>query len=197
MTQTREALEGKLSDLRRQRGAAILDGKKYDATAILSAADELAALEDVEGERTRRDRLAADRVRAEQATKLRTELVAAKEDYTAAWTDAEGAVRDLVDAVRRVIEGAATMTRLAHDLTGESAPIPVSPSAVVSRLGGRIGAVLATIPGHRSRLGGLSWTGTSLYDASKDFAGAESALVAKHLTPLLEKPKNGNGSSKD
>jgi hypothetical protein len=197
MSETREALESRLSALRQQRGSAALDGRRFDSTPIRAIADELAELEDVESEKARRSRLDADRVRAVSATRLRTELAAAKEEYTAAWTDADGAVRDLVDAVRRIIDGAATMTRLAHELTGEAAPIPVNPSAVVSRLGGRLGAVLATIPGHRSRLGGLNWSGTSLYDSSKDFAGAEAALVNKHIHPILENHANGNGHSKD
>jgi hypothetical protein len=194
-TQSREAIETRLSDLRRQRGAAALDGRKFDAGAIAAAEAELEALDDAAAERVRRARLDADRVRAEQATKLRTELVAAREDYLNGYSDAEESIRNFVEAVQRIEDAAIRIRKSSHGLTGDSVPLPFSPSSVESRLGTRAGSVCGTISGHRSRLGGLEWRGTSLYRPDQNWREAEAALVAKHINPLLlsEKSNGSNG----
>jgi hypothetical protein len=194
MTQ-REELETKLSDLRRQRGAAALDGKKFDAAAIAATEAELEALEDAEGERMRRERLDADRVRAEQATRLRTELAAAGEDYLNATTGAESAIRSFIEAVKRIDEAGERIRRAAKGLSGDGVPLPFGPSSIESRLGSRAGAVCSTMAAHRSRLGGLSWTGTTLYSPTQNWREAEQALVEKHINPIMEIKSNGTSSS--
>ena len=47
----REEITNRIAELRRDRGAATLSGKKFDNSIIASAEAELAALDDAEGER--------------------------------------------------------------------------------------------------------------------------------------------------
>ena len=115
---------------------------------------------------------------------------------SAARPDAEAATRELVDAISRVIDLSAKEAKAAHEVTGAAVPVPLQPPAVVTRLGGRIGAVLGTVRGHRYRLGGLEWHGASMYEPAQNWRDSEAALMSRQLDPILRTGvKNGSGNA--
>ena len=52
----RDAVEAAIAKLRRERGSAVLDGKKFDSGKITAAEADLAAFEDAEAARIARQR---------------------------------------------------------------------------------------------------------------------------------------------
>ena len=118
----REAIESKVAGLRQSRGAALLDGKKFDPAAIQAAEAQLAALDDADSEQTRRQRMEANRQHEAKVTALRTEKADATAARLAARQEAETKFREAVDATRRELLHAAAerdaQSRL-NKLTGE------------------------------------------------------------------------------
>ena len=70
LTARRAKLEDKLADLKASRGAALLDGKPFDNSAIDAAQADLDAIVEAEGEAARRERRLADETRAERIARL-------------------------------------------------------------------------------------------------------------------------------
>ena len=108
----------------------------------------------------------------------------------AGWPDAaEAATRALVDAIDRTLATNARMAKITQELSANGkVPMSLSAPDLVSRLSGRIAALMATIKGHRARLGALEWRGGSLYPPGRCWRDDEAAHMAAHLLePLLNK----------
>lgn len=192
----RQEIEDRLTALRRERGAATLDGKAFNPAAIVAMEHELEALDDAEGEKTRRDREAAERQHDGSQARLRKQLADLEVSRLAAIAEANAAACQLAESIGRAITVSENMARVAYQLTGYSSPIVLQKNTLVSRLCGRLSAVMASIPGHRGRLGGIQWSGGSLYRGGDDWAEAEKALAANHLEHLIGKGTSNGSSSK-
>ncbi len=152
MMDTRE-IETRLASLRRDRGAATLAGKAFNSAVIASAEAELDALHDAEAEASRRDLEAAEAARLKQLGELHTQLAVLERDRLQDIKEAEAATRHLAAALSRVLRTNEEMAKVAHRITGGPTPTPLSGPDFMSRLAGRIGAIMTTIPNCRARFG--------------------------------------------
>src|SRR5262245_10299778 len=121
--ETREQLETQLAELRAGRGAAILDGKKFDHTAIAVLESQLAAIDDVAQEVARRDRAAQAEAADKALAVKRAQLEALIGDDLQDTKLAQEAATVLAGAFSRKLERVTAMARLAADITHK--PIPV------------------------------------------------------------------------
>lgn len=176
----RSAIEDRIETLKRERGAAKLDGRKFDGSAIETLETELAALNDADGERARRDRAAAQAEIEEQRTKLRGQLATIEQDRLAAVADAEKAARSLSESIGRVIECSGDLATTLHRLTG-AVPTELHVAEIENRLASRLSAVMRTTKGRsRYRIGHLDWL-ASHFSPETNWQEAEKALLEKHL----------------
>lgn len=176
----RQAIEDRIEALKRERGAAKLDGRKFDGSAIETLETELAALNDADGERARRDRAAAQAEVEEERAKLRSQLATIEQDRLAAIADAEKAARALSESIGRVIEFSGEMAATLHRLTG-TVPMELHVPAIENRLASRLSAVMRTTKGRsRYRIGHLDWL-ASHFSPETDWREAEQALLEKYL----------------
>ena len=194
----RSEIEAQLAEARRRRGAAVLAGKPMAGREIADLEAQLAGLDDAAGAAVLAEREAAERERIERRARLRGELGEFERERLAAFAEAERATRDLVEAVNKVIAASHFEAKTAHLITADSVPIPLQAGATATRLGGRIGSILATIAGHPQRLGDLVWRGHGLYGADADWSEAERAVMASHFEILMRDERNtGNGADHD
>jgi hypothetical protein len=193
---TRRAdLERELVEARLQRGAAVLDGAAVDAARIAQLEADIEALTDAENARVRRARAEAEAVRQARLAQLRGELAAMEADRLQALGAAEHAARELAAQLGAVLKVTERMARTCHLISGENTPIPLSSFNAASRLGGRLSAIMSTIPGYRARLGSVEWR-VAIYGAEDDWAAAEAKLLKGHLEPLTGGRKaNGHGEN--
>lgn len=96
--------------------------------------------------------------------------------------------RTLAERVASLLDVSRKLGAKIHEYTGHSTPIMLQPSAVASRIGGRIAAVMATVPGCRARLGGVQWLGGSLYPPEVNWRAQE----VKHLWREIEEIIGGD-----
>jgi hypothetical protein len=163
-------------------------GFKAETTALEQQIEDL---DRQIGARERHKRATAADEQRDLWLQRRAGLVEEVETYLTAIADANAAARALRDAVDRAFASNSRLAKLAQTLsvTGK-APTTCNPMDLASRLGGRIAGVMATVRGHRMRLGSVEWSGGSLYPADKDWrADEEKRTAANLLQPLLEKGK--------
>jgi hypothetical protein len=191
MTQTlqtrRYEAETKLGKLRSARGAATLDGKKFDPAELEALESEIASLDAAEGEQARRERAATETKRQKRSSELRKELAALEATRLGEIQDANMAARTLAETIGKNFDTVRQMSEVAHAISNQSAPIPLQAPAVALRLSARLSAVMGGITGYRHRLGHIGWEGSSLYRAADDWRALEAALMERHLKPLIEK----------
>jgi hypothetical protein len=75
------------------------------------------------------------------------------------------------------------------ELAPGTVPNGLAPSEVDRHISGRLGAELSTMAGHSSRLGGIEWTGTSLFKAGDDWRSAEEKTMAAPMAGWIEETK--------
>ena len=133
-------------------------------------------------------RAAAARERQARLKALRRQLVDEEQARLQAVADAEAATRALVDALDRTLARNARMAKIAQELSANGkVPGALNPYDLASRMAGRIASLMATVEGHRGRLGGIEWVGGSLYPPDRDWrADEEKAMAAQLMQPLLE-----------
>lgn len=176
----RTEAETKLAELRQERGSKILDGKKPDIGDITEIEHEIEGLADAEGEAAEAERKARRADLAKQLSVLEAKRLGAIQD-------ANMATRALIDALGQVIEITKSMAKAAHGITGAPVPVPLQEGNLVSRMAGRLSAVMASLSGHRNRFGAIEWRGASLYRPSDNWREQEAKLLEGHLRPLIEK----------
>ena len=192
-----EAIETRLACLRRERGAATLAGKKFNSAVIASAEAELDALHDAEAEASRRDLEAAEAARLKQLGELHTQLAVLERDRLQDIKEAEAATRQLAAALSRVMRTNQEMAKVVHRITGGRTPTPLSGPDFVSRLAGRIGAIMTTIPNCRARFGSIEWRGHSLYRPDQNWRDIEQALLEPYLRQLNQERTDNDASSNE
>ncbi|CAN7396968.1 hypothetical protein LJR235_002376 [Pararhizobium sp. LjRoot235] len=162
MTQTISArivaTEARLASLRAKRGAAVLDDADFDALEYANAEAELEALRDAETISVRREREAAGQTRTERRDEQRAKLKRLERERLAAVSEAEEAVKALVDALQRAIEANEEIHSAVHELTGRG-PVGFAPISFENRLSMYLAADMRKLKqGPRgSRLGLVNW----------------------------------------
>jgi hypothetical protein len=174
----------RLDLLRRQRGAAILDGKTFDDGGIIAAEQEIDALAQAEVEAVRRARDAEASSIAEIAAALSNELAAKEAQRLSSISRAEKGARELVAGLADALKAAGEMRDLAGRL-GRPAPAKLDAPAMVSRLSQRLVAILSSLPGHRYRFGAVGWR-SCWRRAEDNWAAHERSELAEELVQLTE-----------
>jgi len=187
IAERRSEVETKLSKLRAQRGAAVLDGEPFDSAELSDLEGEVASLAAAGDEQINRDR-AEERLEFEKRrSQLRKELAALEATRLGAVQDANHAARDLARALERVLTSNAEMAKVATEITGGKAPSILGVHGLVQRLSGRLSAVMQSIPGYPARFGSIVWQGASLHSHADDWRALEQTALRPHLKPLIEK----------
>jgi len=180
----RRDVHAKLAGLQAQRGASLLDGKKFDDAEVSALQDELVALEDAAAEQTRRDRKAAeDEFRTHRAS-IRKRLTDTERDRLNSWEQAESHLRAYAKEVEKLRRIHAVAADLARQLGG-AVPLGLAAMSVDTRIANRISAIMGEIPGCRYRLGHINWhPGTTR--AQQRWADEEDKLLGRALNELLK-----------
>ena len=182
--QKRRGLETALSEERRQHGIAILDARPFDVGRIHRLEAELEALAGAEAELQRRDRDAADAELAKRRADALAQLRAKETNRLVAISRAEKATRDLVRALREADEAA-------HDIrtiflaVDRAPPTAIHRQEMETRLSARIGALLATLPGHHSHFGSMKF-GVGIARPDDDWVALERLLMAAEFKKIDE-----------
>jgi len=179
------AAEAKLSGLRARRGSALLDGESIDAGEVSALEQEIAALQDAQGEVVRRERAAAWQAREAFLSKEQSRLREVFAKYLKDWSEAEKYERAYAAKVAEIKAGHAEMVAIAHELEGK-VPSTLAPLGLATRIGNYITAVLSSIPGHRHRIGHLELH-QSHTKPGDSWSEAEARLLQETIDKLTEK----------
>lgn len=172
----REQLKARAENLRRARGAALLEGKPFDDAKIRSVQSEVDALDDAEREATRRDAEEAANAALTRRTAARSRLAETETERLAAVGALEKAAREMGESLRRVLSLSADISAAARGL-GFARPAVLDRGEVERRLSRYIASVLASPP--TWSMGVLEWG--SLPPTPDDWKEAERAVVAPHI----------------
>ncbi|HXF55288.1 MAG TPA: hypothetical protein VNK52_14320 [Hyphomicrobiaceae bacterium] len=178
-----------LADLIRRADAAAAE-YKAKAAALES---EIARIDAQIGVRERDKRAAADQQRTAEWLEQRKALLEEVELALQAEADAEAASRALAEAITRRLASNARLSKIARALAVNGRmPTALNVMELASRLACRHAAIMATIPGHRDRLGSIAWPAgaSGLYPADRNWRAEEERRLMTHLVqPLLEEGK--------
>lgn len=134
----------RLDTLRQEAGAALLDGRAFDASALTSAEAELEIISAAEGEVARRRRDEEAEAEAARKAGLYARLGQLETDRLAAVAKAEEGARAMVDAIREIL-------RLADEERTAMNQIPVRPEhglmahSLAERLSYRLSTLLLKV----------------------------------------------------
>lgn len=112
----RDDISARLEELRRNRGAAKLDGRPFDSTAIAALEIELEAMDEAAGELARRERDEAAKQLTSFLEACRAELVHSNDKRMDAVRKAEKALEEFGVAVRDVMKHAEMMTATCRNM---------------------------------------------------------------------------------
>lgn len=177
----RTELHGQLTSLERAHGAAVLDGRKFDASSIPVLRQELTALDAAAGEQSRRDREAAAAELQAARGKLLSRFAELEQERLSAWEDAEKATRALASAASRILDTSQTQAVIVSKL-GKPVPGMITRPEILSLLAWRLSAVLSGISG--GRLGTLEWRPGPV-KPSDNWREREAAVAANQLADFL------------
>ena len=176
----RDAVEAAIAKLRRERGSAVLDGKKFDNSKIAQAEAELAAFSDAQAARIARQReQEAKDAAASYAHKVRR-IGKLEGDRQKAWADVEAASRALMEAIGRVKSSTESARVLWADITA-AVPSIIGPYEVAHRLRGRVGEFL-----HAAKVGFEIPGAGGIYGQAplQDWGEIERKAMAEQLEAL-------------
>src|SRR5262245_39507968 len=100
IAQEKQLIENRISDLRRQRGLALLHGKKWNDDEIIAEQNRLEALQDVDAAQVEQARDEQGKQHSAQVNSIRQELADLSVASNKALTEAETALRAAVKAQR-------------------------------------------------------------------------------------------------
>lgn len=182
MSEDRTTLAARVVALRRERGAAGLDGKPFDHTALADAETRLAALEDIEAERSHR--LSEASVSADQlrVAGLRADVGASYQEFLQRGAEAEQAIGALVTALRGMKATGAQIIRAATAIKAGLAPSAFEALAIEERMSRFLSWQLAALTGGTSRFGLFEWPGSSTEPT--DFAEMERRATAAAIEAI-------------
>jgi hypothetical protein len=190
---THSELVERLATLKQDRAAKVLDGAKVDQDNALIAKleTEIQIRDEVEAERLRRKRAAAQEAADKELAAKQGQLAALVADDLADTREAEDAARKLAAAVSRRLKRNPELARLSHEVSGAAVPTVLHPNELNARIGGRIAGILGSAIRPRNKLGALEWKFVSLFPAEQSWSEEETKLYDRHVTPLTKGQSNG------
>jgi hypothetical protein len=175
---------------RRARGAALLDGVRFDATPLAAVRQELEALEDAEAEASRRQATAAEQARAGHVASVRERVATIDAARVAALGAAEQAAVQMVAALAEYRAGCAAITNETRGL-GAAVPASLLPRAVDQRIGSMLAGALFEIRSDQYSLGELEWHRPMIAPVA-DWPAADRAQTAPDIeTTIARNSRNG------
>lgn len=171
LTARRKTLEGKLAELKAARGSALLDGRKFDNSAVAAAEQELAAIVEAEGEAGRRARALASETEAERLSRLTAQEKGELVQLIAQAGLAEQAARDLRTRFKAIL-GHATTIAAARSAAGKKPLTALQANEVARRFSERLSLQLMSIT-HPSTFGSIK-----LHTGARLTHGADAAVAA-------------------
>ena len=178
----RPALLGRIETLRRERGAALLDSKKFDHAALAAAERDLEALSDVENEAARRASEALAKAAAERRAQVAAVVASHDQARMAALAAAEQAARELVKSLLSYREECDAIVSAMRPL-GPSVPGSLLPQQVARRMGAFIAGSLFPIRSDTYSVGDLEWH--QPLAPLDDWPAADRAMTAADLEATL------------
>lgn len=182
LAKRRAAAQTALAELEAAQGAALLDGKDFNAALVADKRAELHALNAAEIELERRNRVATAQAEAELRASLRTEARDIFDGHLTAVSRAEHACKAMVAALADVQTSAAALAKLTYRLDG-TVPIAIDPFQVKTFFSRLVAGELRALGGH-SHFGDLKWSGGA--GTSPDWAEAVQRYVTPTLNPIIE-----------
>ena len=177
-----DAVEAAIAKLRRERGSAVLDGKKFDSSKITAAEADLAAFDDAEVERVRREREREEQDEKASLAHKKKRIGKLEGDRQKAWADVEAASRALLEAIGRVKAATESERVLWADITA-AVPMALGPFESAHRLRGRIGEFL-----HAAKVGFDVPGAGGIYGQApiQDWGEIEREAMASNLQAISE-----------
>lgn len=174
----------RLKVLRDKAGASILEGRKFDHSAIDALEHELEALEAAEGEVTRREREAADKAlqarrkaKREELERLHVERLEALETADTLARELAGALKDIRNLTTAVYAGVRAL--------GYPAPHTLSGPFFEQRLSWHLADALSPAGSQTRRFGHIEWpTHPPIY--AGNWREVEEKLSAHEIEPALK-----------
>ena len=186
----RLAVQGRVTALRQQQGAAVADGRAFDGGQIADLEQELRGFDAAEAELTRREGEANAARWRERRSELCGQLLGLADQRTAAVADAEAGARALVSGLRSVLHISQEMHKAAQEISGaRHSPIPMAETK--SQLSALLAAVLSDIDPPRHEFGNVKWHHTGLFKGHTDWVEHETKRLKAPLETLLKGLVNG------
>jgi hypothetical protein len=186
LQERRSSIEGRLGELRKERGIVALDGGKFGRQAEIDRLEaDLQALDGAEGEQANRERAEAEQARLVRVDELRAELASLHEQRLASLQIAYDATRAAVSAIGAALVINARQAKVVSLLSGGPVAAPLHGPDFVVRIADQLDAVLASIKGHRFRLGHFVWQTGGRYPPGRSWADHEERILKHHLEPFL------------
>lgn len=188
----RVELLAKREELQRQRGASLLDGKKFDGTKLTSIDTDLAGLDDAEAALSRRQAQAAAAAAAARETEVAQSVAELDETRLLALAEAEAAAASMVEALERFRSSSLAITGELFKL-GRDRSMAATPAALIRReLDQRISAMLIgalfPIRSDNYTLGNLSWNQPGA--PVEDWPNFESAAASPDIEAIFNRNKS-------
>ena len=194
----RQEIEHELEHLYGARGAAMLDGKKFDDAKITKAEAQLRAIDDAENERVRREREKTARiVQAENERKLKL-IVRKENERQTAWAHAQVAAQNLAMAISQIIKATDAERTIWGEL-GVFVPHELGPHTNRMRLSLRIANKLAKVTECGAQIGSaihLRGVG-GLFSGDEDWKDEEMKLLGIPIAALKANIEGGRHDDSD
>lgn len=187
--EARQNIESAIAKQRRQRGAAVLDGKRFDSSAIAALETDIAALDDAQTVQVQRERTASEIAGAKRLADITAKISKLWQDRQAQIGRAERALRDFFGAVKEANRIDDLLRPALVELGGNIPALAHTETAM--RFGGRLSAIgLAETKQHR--LGHVAFASASLFDPTRSWIDEDQQLIGKHIERLTKgERKNG------
>lgn len=185
LSERKRDLESQTEVLRRQHGAAVLDGVQFDVTPLLAAESEMEAISVAEGEMARRHRAETATAEAMRIAGVREKLGVTETHRLEAVERAERAARDLAGALSEARHYGKEATRMLRSL-GVHPSMELDHYEQETRLSMRLSATMRSLTGLSGRFGNLHFStkGDRRFDAG--WREAEQAVALPNIQKAMK-----------
>lgn len=188
----RVELLAKREELQRQRGASLLDGKKFDGAKLTIIDADLAGLDDVEAEVSRRRAAAAVAAAQAQETLVARNVAQLDEDRMLALADAQQAADQMVQAFSRFRESSLGIIQelftLGRDRSRAASPQSLLKDELDKRISVMIIGALQPIKSRNVSLGLIEWSQPGA--AIDDWPNFESTAASPDVEAIFQRNKS-------
>ncbi|APH74092.1 hypothetical protein [Aquibium oceanicum] len=174
----------RLKVLRDKAGTAILEGRKFDHSAIDALEHEIEALEAAEGEVTRREREASDKAIQARRKAKREELANLHSERLEALETADTLARELAGALKDV-RNLTTSVHAGVRALGYPAPHTITGPYFEQRLSWLLADALSPVGMATNRFGHIEWPIHPPFHAG-NWREAEEKISAHEIEPALK-----------